>query len=375
MKIFGLNFPGFCLNCRSGFTPRCDRGAAHASRRRDGPKVKALAALVLLAVASSAQVAQPLDPYQPPVKASQTLRLWGDRHLEPLARAWAKAYAAAHPDIHFEIQLLGNGTAMPALYLGRADIALFGRDLIVTDRDAFNHTLKYDPLRIELATGSVDVPGEATALVLFVHRDNPLTRLTLAQVDAIFSARRFRGAPRQLRTWGDLGLTGEWADRPIHLYADDTQSMAALFFQRVALGDSRMMNWENFTEFGDVRRPDGSLLLAAEQSMAALRADRYGLAVSNLHYADTQVKPLALAPQEGGDYFPPTRENIASRRYPLARPVFACVNRPPGRPLDPKVRDFLRFVISAAGQQVITETGGYLPLATDAVARELAKLP
>jgi phosphate transport system substrate-binding protein len=333
------------------------------------------AALLGAAVVASAEEAQPLAPYQPPVNSTPTIRIWGNRNMDALARAWARAYQATHPENNFEITLLGNGTAMPALYLGRADLVFFGRDLIVTDKDGFNHVMKYDPLRVELGTGSLDAPGKSTALALFVHRDNPLRQLTLAQVDAIFSALRRRGAPAAIRTWGDLGLTGGWADQPINLYADDTQSMAGLFFQRVALGDSRMMNWEHFTEFRDIHHPDGTVTEAAAQSMAALRADRYGLAVSNLHYRDDRVKVLALAAKEGGGYLAPTRENLIDRSYPLTRTIFACVNQPPGKPLDPKVRDFLRFILGPAGQKVLAQDGQYLPLTPEAARQELAKLP
>ncbi|WP_157693678.1 substrate-binding domain-containing protein [Opitutus sp. GAS368] len=339
-------------------------------------QVRQIAAGLIWTVAPlAAAEAVPLNPYQPPVNATQTIRIWGDRHMDALTRAWARAYRVAHPEISFEIKLLGNGTGMPALYLGLADLAFFGRDLIVTDKDGFNHVMKYDPVRIELGTGSLDAPGKATALALFVHRDNPLAQLTLAQVDAIFSAQRRRGAPAAIRTWGQLGLTGEWADKPINLYADDTQSMAALFFQRVALGDSRMMNWEHFTEFQDIRHPDGTVTEAAAQSMAALRADRYGLAVSNLHYLDAQVRPVALAAQEGGAYGLPTAENLISRRYPLTRTIFACANQAPGRPLDPKVRDFLHFILGPEGQQVLAQDGQYLPLMAATARQELAKLP
>ncbi len=339
-------------------------------------RITALLALCWSAhAACSAEVAQPLEPYHPAPNPTQTLRLAGNRNMDRLVRAWAAAYHARHPEIDFKVELRGNGTGMPALYLGRADLAFFGRDLIVTDRDAFNHVMKYDPLRIELGTGSLDAPGKSPALVLFVHRDNPLARLTLAQVDAIFSARRRRGAPAALRTWGDLGLAGEWADQPIHLYADDTQSMAALFFQRVALGDSRMMNWEHFTEFRDIRQPDGTTTEAAAQSLAALRADRYGLAISNLHYRSEEVKALALAEKAGMTYVAPTPETLIDRSYPLTRTIFACANQPPGRPLDPKVRDFLRFILSPEGQQVLELDGQYLPLTMDAARQELGKLP
>ena len=340
--------------------------------------MKALRAILLPALLLTARLpaeeAQPLAPYQPPENHTPVIRIWGDRHMESLTQAWARAYRAAQPEINFEIRLLGNGTAMPALYLGQADLAFFSRELIVTDKDGFNHVMNYDPLRIELGTGSLDQPGKATALALFVHRDNPLARLTLTQVDAIFSARRRRGAPAAIRTWGQLGLTGEWADKPVNLYADDTQSMTGLFFQHAALQDSRMMNWEHFTEFQDIRQSDGTTSAAAEQSMAALRADRYGLAISNLHYSDAQVKVLALAEKDGGPYFTPAKASLMARTYPLTRTIFACANQRPGRPLDPKVSEFLRFVLSPEGQQVLKQDGSYLPLTAENVAEQLKKL-
>ena len=331
--------------------------------------------ILLLATVLTAEEAEPLAPYQPPANSTQTLRLWGSRNMDALVHAWAQAYRVAHPEVNFEIKLLGNGTAMPALYLGLADLAFFSRDLIVTDVDGFAHVRKYNPLRVELATGSAEDPGHAPALVLLVHRDNPLTRLSLRQVDAIFSAPRRRGASAAIRTWGQLGLTGEWTDQPIHLYGDDAQSMTALFFQRAALGNSHRMNWEHFTEFGDLRRADGTVVTAAQQTSAALKTDRYGLAISSLHYLTKELKPLALAEKDSGLFYEPTKVNIAARRYPLSRPVFVCADQPPGRPLDPKVRDFLYFVLGAAGQQMIVRDGSYLPLTTEAAREELSKLP
>ncbi len=322
----------------------------------------------------AAAAAPPLDPYRPPANESATVRIWGDRHLDGLARAWAAGYQATHPGTEFAFKLLGNGTAMPALYLGQADVALFGRDLIVTDTDGFAHVRKYTPLRVELATGALAAPGEATALVLAVRRDNPLRELTLQQVDAIFSSQRRLHAPAAIRTWGQLGLTGDWADRPIQLYADDTESVTALFFQRVALGDSHRMNWEHFAEFSDRRNADGTVLTAAEQSAAALQSDQFGLAVTDASHITPDLKALALAAEPGGPYFAPTVGNVVSRSYPLARPVFACVDRLPGGPLNPRVRDFLLYVLSPEGQGIIERSGGYLPLTGPAALHETGKL-
>ena len=318
--------------------------------------------------------APPLAPYRPSPNTTATLRLAGNRHMADVARAWADGYHAQHPETNFEIKLLGNGTAMPALYLGLADVVFFGRDLIVTDVDGFAHVRRYDPLRIELGTGSLDTPGKSPALVLLVHRDNTLAQLTLAQVDAIFSSQRRRGAPAAIRTWGELGLKGEWASQPIHVYADDTQSAVALFFQRVALGDSRRMNWEHFTGFQDIWKPDGTVVEAAQQSAAALRTDRYGLAVSNLHYLTADLKPIALATEPGGSAVAPTRDNLVSRAYQLARPILAVVDQPPGRQLDPKVRAFLSYLLSAEGQRAIERDGSFLPLSKEAADAQRRKL-
>ena len=332
-------------------------------------RIFALAALGLVAVPLRAQDPGPLAPYQPPPNRAPVVRLWGDRFMSALARNWATEFHATHPELTVETNLVGDGTGMPALYTGLADVALFGRDLITTDSDGFAHVLNYPHIAIEIGTGSLDEPGKSPALVVFAHRDNPLASLTLAQLDAIFGAERRRGSTRAIRTWGDLGLTGEWRDQPITLYGDDTHTGTSMFFQRVVMKNSRKFNWAHFTEFKNVHRADGTTNYAAAQSLAALRADRFGLAIANLHFADAAVKPIALAATDDGRFVLPTRDTCIARTYPLARPLLACVNRPPGMPLDPKVRDFLRYVLSEAGRRAFAQEGIFLPL-PEALARE-----
>jgi phosphate transport system substrate-binding protein len=334
----------------------------------------ALAALVFASAPLRAQDPGPLAPYQPPPNRMPVVRLWGDRFMSALARHWAEGFETANPGLSVEINLLGDGTGMPALYTGFADVALFGRDLITTDVDGFAHVLNYPHLAIELGTGSLDELGKSPALVIFVHRDNPLASLTLAQLDAIFGAERRRGAPAAIHTWGQLGLPGEWRDRPINLYGDDTHTGTSLFFQRVVMKDSRKFNWARVTEFKDIRRPDGTTNTSAAQSLVALRADRFGLAIANLHDAVGEVKPLALAVTEGGPFYAPTRENCLARAYPLARPILACVNRPSGQPLDPKVRAFLRYVLGPEGQRDFVREGAFLPLPEPLAHEQLKKI-
>jgi phosphate transport system substrate-binding protein len=332
---------------------------------------------LLVALATGPLLAQdpgPLPPFEPPVNRTNTLRIWGHPYLSAVVENWGRGFHAPHPEITLEAKLQGNGTAMPALYTGLADIALLGRDLNTTDKDGFAHVLDYPHVAIEVATGSLAAPGKSPALVVFVHRDNPLARLTLAQLDAIFGPELRRGASAVIRTWDQLGLTGAWRGQPIHLYADDSRTGTGQFFQRVVLRGSSQRNWESFTEFKGSTNIIGGTDENGRQIADALRTDRLGLAVSTLRYAHPQAKSLALAAADGEPFYAATRETVVARTYPLARPIVAVVNRAPGHPLDAKVRDFLRYVLSADGQQAVEREGGYLPLNPDLAAEQLKKL-
>jgi phosphate transport system substrate-binding protein len=315
----------------------------------------------------------PGRPFHPPPNTSGVVRIWGNPQMAGLVRAWVEGFQRTHPAAQFAMRLAATGLAMPGLYTGAADIALFGRDTNTTDNDGFEHVLNYKPLRVEFATGSLDAPGKSCALAVFVHRDNPLVRLTLAQLDAIFGDELRRGlAP--IRTWGQLGLTGEWTARPISLYGYDSRSGPGVFFAHVTLKDSQKMNWPHFAEFSDRRNSGGSLVRAGTQAVAALVANPAGIAIATLSDATPGVKMLALAVDERGPFFAPTRESLITRRYPLARPIFACLNRPPGAQLDPNVKEFLLYVLSPDGQQGIERAGGYLPLAPPVAETERRKL-
>ncbi len=303
-----------------------------------------------------------------------TIHVWGPANMAALTRNWAEGFQRVQPGVKVEFTLLGSDTAIPGLYSGRAEIAFLGRENNITDDNGFSRPMQYKPMRFELTTGSLDVPGKTNAPVVFVHRDNPLARLTLAQLDALFGHERLRGAPKNIRTWGDLGLTGEWADRPVNLYGYDVETGTGQFFVKAVLGGSRKMNWDSFQEFKDLKRPDGSVYTSAEQSLDALRQDRYGLAVSSLRYATAETKPVALAAGTAGPYFQATRDTLISRQYPLARTTYAFVNRPPGNALDPKVREFLRYIFSREGQADVVREGGYLPLNDETLAAQRPQL-
>ena len=293
--------------------------------------------------------------------------------MSSVVLAWEERFRRYHPEVTFEIKLTGTDTAMPAIYNGVADIGLLGRESNQTENDGFLHTLQYKPLQLRLMTGSLDVPGKSYALVLFVHKDNPIKELTLKQVDSIFGC----GQPGQStspRTWGDLGLGSEWTDKPIHVYTFDTESGTGLFLQHKLQGDGRKMNWEIIREFPDARHTDGTSYEAGEQTMNALLHDRYGLAVSSLRYANGDVNPIALAATSGSTYVQASRETLIDGTYPLTRMTYAFVNQPPGQPVPPLVKEFLRFVYSEEGQELIEKSHGFLPLTKEQAAKQVLLL-
>ncbi len=316
-----------------------------------------------LAVIATRAVALPL-PTEPP-EAAGVIRVWGTAELRPLLERWQDGFKKNHPDARFEVRLTGSDAGLPGLYTRRADIALLGREATAAEGKAFEWIFRYKPTAIEVATGSLGAPGHSPALVVYVHRDDPLTQITLAQLDAAFGSERLRGAPENIRTWGQLGLTGTWRDRPIHLYAPDTEEGAGRFFRSVVLNDSRMLDWEHLREFADTKGR-GATHDAGQKILAALAADPLGLAVAGAGFTDTRVRALSLAVEAAGPFVAPTRDSLIARTYPLTRAVFAYVNRTPDAPLDSKVREFLDYVLSPEGQRAVSAPLAFLPLDAEA---------
>lgn len=291
-----------------------------------------------------------------------TLRIWGDAYMSSIVLAWEGHFRRYHPDVQFENQLMGSDTAMPGLYTGKADIALLGRESNTTDNDGFLHTLQYRPLQLHLMSGSFDIAGKSYAPVVFVHKGNPIDGLTLQQLDLVLGCGQSnRLAPA--RSWGDLGLGGAWKDKPLHAYTFDAETGTGLFLLHKLQGESRKMDWQIIQEYRDIRRPDGSTYDSGQQIIDALDRDAYGIAISGMQYADDQVKPLPLAVDSNKPYVPATRETIIDGSYPLARMTYAFMNQPPGQPVPPLVKEFLRFVYSEEGQRLIEPSLGFLRLA------------
>jgi phosphate transport system substrate-binding protein len=350
--------------------------------------------IALLALASPSSFAQNpeflagLTPYRPERAVTGTIRSWGNNYIIPLMSVWEEAFRKHHPALRFETTLQGTETAIAGLYSGVADLGFMGREIYQPESMGFEGWFRYKPLGIEVTTGSYNNPHKTFALMVFVHKDNPLSRITLAQVAAIFGCDCKQGAKRLIRTWGRLGLTGEWAERPIHVYGYGLDSGFARFFRMVVLKDSYKWNSE-LHEFYSVKAADGSVIknasapvVAADGSVIdggqlmldALAKDPYGIAYANVRFMNPSVKTLAVASKDGGPFIEPTKENVWKRAYPITRFTNVFINRAPGRPVDPKVKEFLRYILSRDGQEAVVREGSYLPLTADLIRDQLRKL-
>ncbi len=344
--------------------------------------------VVLVAISSAAWAINPPDDpalkfvdhlpaYAPKEAVSGVIRLWGHgspKHdfMGTLVNAWIEGFRKYQPDVSFENHMYGTASSVGALYTGAGDIALMGEEMSPTALQAFIREKHYAPTGVEIATGSLDVNYFDYCHMVFVQKDNPLTGITLQQLDGIYGAEHRRGS-KNLRTWGDLGLTGEWATRPIHPSGWQTDVDFGLFFREAVLEGSH--RWSPAVkEFNHVVRPDGTLYESGQQMVDLLAADPAGIVISNLRYKNAGVKALPVARAPGGAFYAATRENLISQKYPLTRIIPAYFDQPPGKPVEPKVREFIRYLLSREGQEALVHQSDYLPLGEGFVHEQLEKL-
>jgi phosphate transport system substrate-binding protein len=285
--------------------------------------------------------------------------------MAELATLWQRGFSRFQPGVRFENHLYGAASAIGGLYTGVADLVV-SREIWPIETLAFEQVLGYKPTAVEVATGSFDVPTKSDSLDIFVQQDNPIAGLTLSQLKTVF------GAAGKLPTWGDLGLTGEWADHPIQAYGYKLDNAGMLLFSDLVLDGS--VHWSaNLTGFGNATMAGGRRLDAGVRILEALSKDRYGMAIANVHYLRPGVKVLPIA-RAGSGYVMPTRETVRSRAYPLTRQVYIFLNHNPEHRMDIATQEFLRYVLSREGQQDVAEEGAYLPLPVALAWKELSKL-
>lgn len=317
-------------------------------------------ALAIPAVASAQKEPSPL---------TGELRASGPRELQALFADWSKEFAKLHPHVRMSPKLKGRALASYALEMRTADITLMDRPFNPFELyGTYERSWTY-PVQVEV--------GTASAYGIYVHPSNPLRRLTLAQLDGIFGAQRdggwdrlawnkgtARGADRNIRTWGQLGVGGQLAAQPIHVYGPAIEGQGALSaFQSLAMQGSATWN-EDYREFADPAK-----------IFAALAEDELGIAYVDIGSAPKGMVPLAVASNDSAAFSKPDLANIANRSYPLARPLYLyftidTVQGDPA-PLNPVIRAFGRYILSAKGQTVLARGGRYAPLPATFAQRQL----
>ncbi len=332
-----------------------------------------------------------LPVYQPEQRVSGTVRSFGFS-LGGMMKVWEDGFRKYQPDINFEDKFPSGDVAIAGLVSGVADLGPQGRELVLTEHLAFYETFQYYPTDITVMTGAYDVDGATCGLVIFVNKDNPISKLTMRQLDGIFGSERVGGlwgfkwsleagrtVKDDIRTWGQLGLTGEWADQPIHTYGHGPGGTTNFFQIRVLNGSDKWNpNYQGYVETGSkmISDNDKAQLGGTQHMLDELVKDKYGIAWTVIPQARKVpgLKPLALAVRDGGLYIEPSRENFQNRTYPLTRSIYIYLNRAPGKPLDPKSKEFLRYILSREGQEAVERAGKYLPLTAEVVREQLKKL-
>ena len=297
------------------------------------------AAICLVLVAQPAGAALMVDKKLPVYKAtsgvSGNVKSVGSDTLNNLMTLWAEGFRRSYPDVKIEIEGKGSSTAPPALIAGTSSFGPMSRAMKSKEMDAFEKKFGYKPGRIRVG---VD------ALAIFTNKDNPLKCLSLPQIDAIFSKTRKGGMRSDVSTWGQIGLKGMWASKPISVYGRNSASGTYGYFKKVALykGDYK----------DSVKEQPGSS--AVVQGVAS---DKFALGYSGIGYKTADVIALPIAKKTGRKCYGPEAKNAYSGNYPIARFLYIYVNKNPNQPLDPLRAQFVKYIFSKEGQQAVIKAG------------------
>lgn len=309
--------------------------------------------LVLLCAAFSALGARAekvavdaaIPVYKPVSGISGNLNSIGSDTLNNLMTLWAEGFKKTYPNVNIQIEGKGSATAPPALIEGTAQLGPMSRSMKQDELDKFEKKFGYKPTEVKV---SID------ALAVFAHKDNPIKGLTMAQVDSIFSS-TFKAGGKDITQWGDLGLEA-WKGKAISLYGRNSASGTYGFFKEHALakGDFK----------ATVKEQPGSSAV-----VQGIGSDVYALGYSGMGYLTSGVKAVPLAAKAGGSFAEASYANCLSGDYPMARFLYIYVNRKPNAPMDKLTGEFLKYVVSKEGQEIVVKDG-YFPIPAE-VAKEL----
>ena len=312
-------------------------------------------ALLVAILAGTSTHALEVDPnikaYETQEGISGNLNSVGSDTLNNLMTYWAEAFRKHYPSVNIQVEGKGSSTAPPSLIEGTAQLGPMSRPMKNEELEAIEAKYGYPPTQITVALD---------ALAVYVNKDNPITSMTLQQVDAIFSKTRKMGQATDISTWGQAGMSGPWANKPISTYGRNSASGTYGYFKKKALGKG------DYKDTVKEQPGSASVVLGVTEDVA-------GIGYSGIGYKTSGVMALPLAKTEGGEAFDPSYANVLAGNYPLGRALYVYVLKKPGHDLDPMVKEFLALSLSKEGQHIVIKDG-YLPLPAAVVEQELNKL-
>ncbi len=300
---------------------------------------------------AAAQIDPALPDYNKVSGISGNLSSVGSDTLANLMTLWAEDFKRVYPNVNIQIQAAGSSTAPPALTEGTSNVGPMSRKMKNKESDAFEKRHGYK---------ATAVPVAIDALAVYAHKDNPIKGLSIPQLDAIFSSTRKCGHKGDVTKWGQVGLSGEWADRNVQLYGRNSVSGTYGYFKKKATCKGDFKN--------NVNEQPGSASVVQSVS-----ASINGIGYSGIGYKTSGVKLIPLTKKPGGKFVEATNENAMKGKYPLSRFLYVYINKAPNKPLDPMVSEFIKLVLSKTGQQTVVKDG-YIPLPAKVVKKALASI-
>jgi phosphate transport system substrate-binding protein len=316
--------------------------------------LKTAAAVVALSLPAASMVSaadSELKDYKVASGVSGNLSSVGSDTLANLMTLWAEEFRRAYPNVNIQVQAAGSSTAPPALTEGTSNIGPMSRKMKDKEIEAFETRHGYKPTAIPVA---ID------ALAVYVHKDNPISGLSVAEVDAVFSSTRKCGADQTVSSWGQLGLQGAWQARDIQIFGRNSVSGTYGYFKSKALCKGDFKN--------TVNEQPGSASVVQSVSTSI-----NGIGYSGIGYKTASVRAVPLSKKPGGAMVKATPENAVNGAYPLSRFLYVYINKAPGKPLSPLEREFIKLIYSKQGQAVVGKDG-YIPLPTSVVERMSTEL-
>ena len=280
--------------------------------------------------------------YVPKRHLTGTLRIWGNNYIKDgeLAKYWQEGFAKYQPGIKIEYHLPTIAVAIPALATGVADLGMSNKATLsdlVTFEQVYHHPIS----QVMVLTGSYDVYGWSPAFIFVVNKDNPLTQISMKQLDGVFGGARYggyegsvwhteypysRGPEENIRTWGQLGLTGDWADKPIHTCGQNLKAGASSNLNdKILYGSYQFV--EGYHAFTNYIGPDGNIVAWSNQERHFIGKDPYALCYATPVSMGPEVKELALQARGGGPYVLRSLDSVHDRTYPLEIGRASCRER------------------------------------------------